>query len=391
MKLMPEWLSSPEIKRLGAAFAAAGFELRFVGGCVRDTILKRPVGELDAATSAAPEQTTKLLEAAGIRAIPTGIEHGTVTALVDGKTYEITSLRKDVATDGRHAKVAFGTSWEEDAKRRDFTMNALYLSLDGTLHDPVGGLEDCKAQRVKFIGDADARIQEDYLRILRYFRFAATVGNNQFDETSIAACGANKQGISQLSGERIASEFLKLLAARHAYPALVEMKKAGILQQFLPDRAPEPVKLLDALGAVPLVKLAALIGDAAQVEAVAARLKLSGRQAKTLHILLSQAAHIAPGMAELAQKKLRRACGAEDYVNMVMLAASFSREVWERYAPLAVMAQWQPPEFPVKAQDLMARGMQEGKALGEALRRLESQWEESGYTLSRESLLTNSN
>lgn len=389
MKLTPAWLSSPEVKTLGAAFVKAGFKLRFVGGCVRDAVLGKEATELDAATNATPEQTQKLLETAGLRAIPTGIDHGTVTALVNDKSFEVTTLRKDVATDGRHATVAFGTSWEEDAKRRDFTMNALYLSLDGEMHDPVGGLEDCKAGRVVFIGDPEARIREDYLRILRYFRFAATVGNSQFDQKALKACNAGKQGIAQLSGERVATEFLKLLAAERATPALLAMKEAGILAQFMPDTPVEPVKLLDALAAPALLKLAALIGGVKEIEAVAARLKLSGKQVKLLQIWLSNVKSITPGMNELAQKKLRRAFGAEDYTNMIMLAAAFSRSIWEHYEPLTRTAAWQPPEFPIKAQDLMARGMHEGKALGDRLKALEVTWEESGYTLSRETLLDN--
>ncbi|MDX2074267.1 MAG: CCA tRNA nucleotidyltransferase [Alphaproteobacteria bacterium] len=395
MKLVAAWLDWPEVKTLAAAFAQAGFTLRFVGGCVRDTMLGREIHELDAATDALPEQVVALLEAANIRAIPTGIAHGTVTALVGGRSVEITTLRKDVATDGRHAEVAFGTSWEEDAQRRDFTMNALYAGMDGALYDPVHGLEDCKARQVKFIGDAASRIREDYLRILRYFRFVATVGNNQFDEAALSACAANKEGITRLSGERIQQELLKLLAAPETFPALTAMQDCGVLQVIFPAvclNVSCQRRLASSNSA--LLKLAALIGDVSSIAAVADRLKLSGKQSKQLAAWLTHAPSIVPGMSELAQKKLVRKLGAEDYQNAVRLAYCLSPsphagEDWGGgWSHLAAMANWQPPIFPVTAADLMERGYAEGKALGDTLKELEKSWEESGYQKTREELIT---
>jgi poly(A) polymerase len=389
MKLDAPWLASLEVQTLAVAFEKAGFELRFVGGCVRDTIMKRPVHEMDAATDATPQQTTALLEATGLRAIPTGIEHGTITALVDERTFEITTLRKDVNTDGRHAEVAFTTAWEEDAKRRDFTMNALYVGMDGTLYDYVGGLDDCKALRVKFIGDANARIREDYLRILRYFRFVATVGDNHFDEEALAACAANKEGIATLSGERIAAEIMKLLSSDTSAFALQKMQEADILSLCIPVPKAHTgaVAKLDEIDARALVKLAALIADGAMVEAAQNRLKLSSKQSRALKLWIDHYAQIDTQMSMHAQQKLVRKLGA-DYTPVLQLAYALSNETWDVFAPLQDMQDWPVPVFPVSAQDLMVHGFSEGKALGGKLKELEIIWEESGYKRTREELLT---
>ncbi len=388
MKLAAPWLSQPEIKTLASAFSQAGFELRFVGGCVRDTLLGRAFDEVDAATNATPEQTIALLEAANLRAIPTGIKHGTITALVGEKSFEITTLRSDVSTDGRHAEVAFTNSWEEDAKRRDFTMNALYLDMEGTLYDYVNGLDDCKAHHVKFIGEASQRIEEDYLRILRYFRFVASVGNNQFDDAALAACTANKAGIAQLSGERIAQELLKLLAVDDVSEAVEKLLPLLPLPlSFLRKQESSLVKL-DALHAPALLKLAALIGSAEHIAAIAERLKLSGKQTKQLECWLAHAPLVSESMNELAQKKLVRKLGHEDYVAVVQLACALGSGEWKNYEPLLMIVSWQPPEFPLAAADLMAAGFTEGKALGDKLKELEKIWEEGGYKLTREELIT---
>ena len=388
MKIDAPWLSGAEIHTLAAAFLHAGFELRFVGGCVRDTILGRTFHEIDAATDATPEQMMALLGAAHLRAIPTGIKHGTITALVNEKSFEITTLRSDITTDGRHAEVAFTDSWEEDAARRDFTMNALYLGMDGTLYDYVNGLEDCKTRRVKFIGDASERIGEDYLRILRYFRFVASVGNNQFDAAALAACATNKEGIAQLSGERIQQELLKLLAAENAHIALEKL--LPLLPPPLSSLRKRESSLtkLDTQHAPALLKLAALIGDAASISTVAERLKLSAKQSKKLELWLSHAPLISPTMSELAQKKLVRKLGREDYIAVVQLAYAFSTpsplegEGWGGgWEQLTKMAAWTPPKFPITAADLMAQGYKEGKELGDKLKELEAQWEENNYQL----------
>lgn len=392
MKIAAAWLAQPEIQKIETVFARAGFALRFVGGCVRDTLLGRDFSEIDAATNATPEQMIALCESAGIRVIPTGLPHGTITALVGDKSFEITTLRNDVATDGRHAQVMFTASWEEDAKRRDFTMNALYLDIQGTLYDYVGGLDDCRAHRVKFIGDAAARIQEDYLRILRYFRFVATIGDNQFDATALAACHMHKDGIAQLSGERIQHELMKLLAAEYAGEAVEKL--VPLLSAVLPFvyvRKSIYTIEKDACFAgsnKALLKLAVLMGSVDNLKQISARLKLSGRNTKTLERWLTHAPLISPAMSSLAQKKLLRKLGGEAYVAAVHLACALSVDEWKDYAALLAMAQWSPPPFPVAAEDLMAQGFTQGKALGDKLKELEILWEDSGYQMTREALLT---
>ena len=207
------WLQSRAIRKVFAALKAGDAEARIVGGAVRNALIDRPVKEVDIATTALPEDVMRLAREAGLGAHPTGIDHGTVTVVADGIPFEVTTLRRDVETDGRHAVVAFTTTWEEDAARRDFTINALYCDDDGTLYDPVGGLDDLRKRRVRFIGDPRARIREDYLRILRFFRFSADYGNGQIDPTGLAAADGLKDGLALLSSERVRAEILKLLAA----------------------------------------------------------------------------------------------------------------------------------------------------------------------------------
>lgn len=389
MKLEAPWLNWPAVRQLFMLFTQAGYELRFVGGCVRDSVLGREVKELDAASNATPDQMIALLERAGIRTIPTGIEHGTITALVGDRSFEITTLRKDIATDGRHAEVAFTDEWNEDAKRRDFTMNALYVDGDGNIHDEISGLEDCKQRYVRFIGDADARIREDYLRILRYFRFVAQLESNHFDPHALQACKKNAEGIRQLSGERITVELLKLLAVPCA-PVIGMMEEAGIITLIFPH-AHIPLNamaILDKHDAYPLVKLALFIGSEEHIGTVSAWLKLSGRQQTLLKIWLQHYSKITGDMNALAQKKLVRRFGVAEYIHLLQLAEAFGQITQDEYAHLEVLASWRPPLFPVSAEDLMQRGYEEGKALGDALRKLEQAWEESEYSLSKEQLLT---
>ena len=221
------WFNSKPLRKVFAAFAAANVEARVVGGAVRNALIDRPVSDVDIATTAEPEDVIRLARKAGLGAYPTGIDHGTITVVADGVSFEVTTLRRDVETDGRHAVVAFTTSWEEDAKRRDFTINALYCGEDGTIYDPIGGLDDLRKRRVRFIGDAEARIREDYLRILRFFRFSADYGNGQLDPAGLAAVTALKDGLSRLAAERIRSEILKLLAA----PKAAEVVRAHARQR----------------------------------------------------------------------------------------------------------------------------------------------------------------
>src|SRR5215831_17489485 len=228
-----DWLREGELARILALLDCDGEEARVVGGAVRNALLREPLGDIDVATTALPQEVMRRVEAAGFKAVPTGLEHGTITVVAAGQPFEVTTLREDVETDGRHAKVAFGRDWRRDAERRDFTINALSAARDGTVYDYVGGLADIAARRVRFIGDAATRIAEDYLRILRFFRFHAAYGEGAPDPAGVAACIAGREGLEQLSRERVRMEVIKLLGARHPVPALAVMTEAGLLDQVL--------------------------------------------------------------------------------------------------------------------------------------------------------------
>ena len=285
-----DWLHSAPIRKVFAALKAGNAEARIVGGAVRDAIIGRPVREIDIATTALPEEVMRLASEARLGAHPTGIDHGTVTVVADGMPFEVTTLRRDIETDGRHAVVTFTTVWQEDAARRDFTINALYCREDGTLYDPVGGLDDLRKRRVRFIGDPETRIREDYLRILRFFRFSAAYGNGQLDPAGLAAAVALKHGLSQLSPERIRAEILKLLAARNAAEVVSAMQDSGVLQLAIPATAhPERLARLQAieraLGQPPdaLARLAALaIDEPSEAKSLAQHLRLSNAEAEAL-------------------------------------------------------------------------------------------------------------
>lgn len=401
-KLHPAWLDWPQTKTLIAAFSGEKNGLRFVGGAVRDALLGREVIDVDAATILLPDAVMALLKNAGITAIPTGIDHGTVTAVIDKKHFEITTLRSDTSCDGRHAHVAFGTDWEKDAERRDFTMNALYLSPSGELFDYFGGVIDAKAGRVRFIGEPAQRIAEDYLRILRFFRFHATYGKGDLDKSALAACSEAVPHIAQLSGERIQQEMLKLLAAPAPAATIRVMQERSILTAIcsFAITSTEALAQLQAIEtitpkkALPLTRLAALllkteIAPLAAVEKITARWKLSREMQKQVDILLTNFSHIGDNVA--AQKKLLRHIGAAMFKQLVLLRWSLDHDVHKEKNTYTAMLQladsWKIPIFPVKGADLAALGMQEGKAMGDMLRELESDWEQSDYQLTRDTLL----
>ena len=226
-------MEKPETRRIIDLFGSAGVEMRFVGGCVRDSLFGREIGDIDIATAARPEAVQEMLHNAGIKSVPTGIEHGTLTAIVDGQAFEITTYRRDVETDGRHAVVSFGTDWQEDAARRDFTINALSITPDGTLCDPLGGAADLKAGRIRFVGEARRRVREDILRILRWFRFYAHFGKHPPDAEALEACRGFAFRIPDLSGERVRHELLRLLEAADPLPSLRLMQETGVIDAVL--------------------------------------------------------------------------------------------------------------------------------------------------------------
>ncbi|MBE0692106.1 MAG: CCA tRNA nucleotidyltransferase, partial [Aquamicrobium sp.] len=287
-----DWLAKDDLQRLLAALSQGGEEARLAGGAVRNALLGEAVSDIDIATTTVPEETERRAQAAGFRTVPTGKEHGTITVIAGGEAYEVTTLRADVATDGRHASVAFGKDWKADAERRDFTINALYATAAGEVIDLVGGLADLETRTLRFIGDAEARIREDYLRILRFFRFFAWYGNGRPDPEGLRACARLKDGMVRLSAERVWAELKKLLAAPDPSRALLWMRQTGVLSLVLPESEKWGIDAVHALVAAgrdlgwqpdPLLRLEAIVpADPARMAALASRLKLSKAEAARL-------------------------------------------------------------------------------------------------------------
>ncbi len=378
MKLHGAWLEDPAAQAACAALTAGGHQALFVGGCVRNALLDMPIGDIDIATDATPDRAMALAAHAGIKAVPTGIDHGTVTFIIRRRPHEVTTFRRDVQTDGRHAVVAFSTRIEDDAARRDFTMNALYARPDGTLVDPLGGLPDLMARRLRFVGDPATRIREDYLRILRFFRFHAWYGDPDagIDAEGLAACAAGVDGLAGLSRERVGAEFRKLLAAPDPAPAIASMAHAGVLHALLPGtdfRALAPlVDLERGLSPCWLRRLAVLGGgDLADL------LRLSRAEARHLS-RLRQEAGTDTSPAVLAQK-----FGA-DLATDTLLVRAVLREQPLPPGWQAEVARGAAAQFPVKAADLPNLI---GPALGQELKRLERLWRASDLRLTRADLL----
>ncbi|MEX1147645.1 MAG: CCA tRNA nucleotidyltransferase [Sphingomonadales bacterium] len=386
-----EWLDRAETRRLMATLdpEGAGDVARFVGGAVRDAVLGRPVRDVDVATVLAPGEVVRKLEAVGIKVAPTGIDHGTVTAVIDHHPFEITTLRHDVETFGRHARVAFTDDWHADAARRDFTMNALYCGLDGRVRDPVGGLVDLAARRVRFIGDAGARIAEDALRILRFFRFHAWYGEGAPDADGLAACADRAADLAKLSRERVRDELLKLVSAPDPGPVVRIMDEAGVLGRVLPeaalfDRFDGLVALERAIGeADPLRRLAALLPDDAA--GAGERLRLSKRQQTRLSEMIAPRGDIAPDYAPghdgaALNRRMRVALyrlGRERVIDHALLNRAASGGLaddprWTRFVDAA--RDWDIPAFPLRGRDLIAVGAETGRGLGDMLYALESWW-----------------
>ena len=392
------WLGAPATRRVLAALEAKGAPARFVGGCVRNALLGVSVKDIDIATPEEPETVMRLLDAAGIRVVPTGLAHGTVTAIVDGTPFEITTLRRDVATDGRHATVAFTRDWEEDARRRDFTMNAIYAGADGALYDYVGGARDLHTRHVRFIGDPAARIAEDYLRILRFFRFHAWYGKGELDPDGLAACAAGKAGLAQLSAERVAQELSRLLEAHGPLPVLAAMKETGVLQAILPEA--EHLETLGRLLAIELVtgrsgdwvlRLCALIGrDAGKLAAAAGRHKLSNDVQARLMRLATDRTPLHPGLAPQALHAALYRLGPALFRDLVLLHWIESPDEtfdggW--YTLFMASFTWTPPAFPLKGADVIAAGVPEGPDVGRLLAELEETWIADDFQADRENLL----
>lgn len=384
-----DWIDAPTTRAVIDALHAVRADCaRFVGGCVRNSIMGRDVDDIDIATQLEPQAVIDALEAAGIRAIPTGIEHGTITAVIESKPFEITSLRRDVETDGRRAVVAFTEDWAEDAGRRDFRLNALYADRDGTVHDPVGGgIEDAEAGRVIFIGDADMRLREDFLRILRFFRFNAWYGAG-IDADGLAACARQKEGLKKIASERIWKELHKLLAAPDPTEAVTAMQDSGVLAIFLPEAETldglHDLRVSETLAGVqadPMLRLMALIHRSANsVLAVSKRLRLSNAEANRLTMW---AADNLPDVSGMNGRQLRQALYWHGKQAVVDRALTSGRDV--RDLLFAVRA-WKRPEFPVGGDDALAAGLK-GPEIGQALRKLEEWWMAEDFQPDRDQLL----
>ncbi len=384
-RLNAAWLREKPLAQLLAVLHRDGEEARVVGGAVRNTLLGEPHGDIDIATTALPEEVIRRVEAAGLKAVPTGLEHGTITVIANGHPFEVTTLREDVETFGRHAKVAFGRDWRRDAERRDFTMNALSVAADGTLYDYVGGLADLKARRVRFIGEAARRIAEDYLRILRFFRFHAVYGRGHPDPEGVHACIAGRAGLEQLSRERIRMEMLKLLLAVHAVPTLAIMTETGLLETVLggvPQLASTSnmIKLEHALAlpADAVRRLGALgVIVTEDAERLRDRLRLANAEYGRLAAMADGWWRIDAQWDERQGRVLLYRLRRERFTDRVLLAWSRADEgtADPRWHALATLPQrWTAPLFPLKAADFLARGLAKGPGLGAALRAAEAAW-----------------
>jgi poly(A) polymerase len=393
------WLEAASLQRVFDALETRG-AARVAGGAVRDGLLGRPVADVDVATTLAPDAVIEVLRQSGIKTIPTGLDHGTVTAVAgdaQSDIYQVTTLRVDVETDGRHAKVAFTDDWAADAGRRDFTMNALYCDRVGALFDPLGGYEDLAAGLVRFAGEARQRIEEDYLRILRFFRFNAVFGDGRIDAAGLRACEDLRTGLDTLSRERIHQELIKLLAAPGAPATVKVMAENGILAHVLPARANVSrfaalCDIEDAVRPAPdaLLRLAALAlrrGD--RVDRLRDGLKLTNAQTGRLAPLAAERPDMTPGLPVTVRRQMLYRMGASAFEDAVLFDWSASGATaddagWAEL--LALMRSWTPPEFPLRGSDLLARGIAAGPLIGTILDRVEDWWVAEGFPDSETSL-----
>ncbi len=378
------WLRSGPAARVLALLNGGNEQARVVGGAVRNALMKIPTADIDIATTAVPEEVVRRARAAGIKSVPTGIEHGTVTLVIDGHPFEVTTLREDTETYGRKARVAFGRDWVRDAERRDFTINGLSVDADGVVHDHVGGLADIAARRVRFIGDPGARIAEDYLRILRFFRFHAAYAVGDPDRAGYLACIGGRAGLANLSAERIRMEMLKLVVASGAEIAVTAMADGGLLLPIFggvaytgPFAAMISVEHLLGLEASAVRRLGALtVAVTEDAKRVAARLRLSNAETKALDSMGHRWWRL-HGMDEATARRRLYRLGEEPYRDRLMLAwaragALHDTAYWRELATLP--QRWRAPKFPLKAADFVARGIAEGPALGHVLTLAEDAW-----------------
>ena len=398
------WLNEPGAQAVFQALEAVGAEARAVGGAVRNSLLQQPVADVDIATTAQPDKVVAAVEKAGLRAIPTGIDHGTISVLSDGELYEVTTLRQDVETFGRQARVVFGTDWVEDARRRDFTMNAIYVDRNGVIFDPLGGVKDCLEGRVRFIGDPETRIREDYLRILRFFRIHATYGMGELDQAGLEAATSLREGLASLSAERVSSELKRIFLASRATDVVPVMQSAGVFGTLLgPD--------VDSSGFGALADICGITGEElsyslslaaivdpmpARLDAIADGLKLSRLDREQM--LAASAARLDLVEAGEGAKVLHLLYrhGRRALMDGVLLSAArqpidlHSDEAMQFLVSLVSrIKESQVPEFPLQGRDLLAAGVKAGPRLGAELARLEKLWSDSEFKLTKGELIRN--
>lgn len=379
-----EWLMRPETQRLMALLDGPQGRTRAVGGIVRDTLLDLPHDDtdIDLATELVPQEVVDRAQRAGVAAYPTGITHGTVTLKLDSLVAEVTTLREDVETDGRHAVVKFGTSWKHDAARRDFTLNALYAGMDGALFDPLGGLEDCLARKVRFIGDPARRIEEDRLRVYRFFRFSASHGNERLDPDGYAACQAAAGTLDRLAAERVGSEMRRMLSLPRIANTLAAMLRAGVLE--LPEGSVKLLHNYERRARRPefTARLAILMAEM-PVELLQDSWRLSNDEIRTASAVLTVAQLL--GDFRVNEAAYRHPAALADGVEVAAVLSD-----WGEAGKAALREQLERlevPRFPLNGGDLIEAGMSPGPALGAELERLEQAWVESGFTLDRQGLL----
>lgn len=403
-----DWMAAPETQAVLDALTADGAEARFVGGCVRDSVLKRAIKDIDIATHDPPERVMALLERAQIRVIPTGLAHGTVTAVVGKAHFEITTLREDVETFGRHARVSFTDDWTADAARRDFTMNAMFADRLGRVYDPFGGLADLAAGHVRFVGDPMKRIDEDVLRLLRFFRFFAHYGRPAMDGPALTACRKLAPRLRELSGERVAGELIRLLQAPDPASVLLVMKSEGILAHVLPEASElgrlKVLTWLESRALVrphvapdPLRRLGGMVsGDGAAIAALGERLKLSAAQTGRVAAIAVPKAQVCDTMTEAEARRALRRVGADTFRDLVLVAWAARKSGaglvdsaesgrWQHL--LDVADGWLPVDLPVRGADCLALGVARGPAIGQALAQVEAWWEAQDYQPDRDACL----
>ena len=380
--MKPPWVNEPAVQQLLTALAKAGIAARFVGGCVRNWLIGRRIDDIDIAADKPPEMVMRTLDAADIKVVPTGLSHGTVTAVIQGRPFEITTLRRDVETDGRRAVVAFTDDWRTDAARRDFSFNALYADPDGTIYDYFDGRADLLAGRVRFIGDPDQRIAEDRLRVLRFFRFHAWFGQPPLDATGFDACRRNAAGVRSLSAERVAKELLRLLAAPAPIDALEAMVEAGALDHWLPEYGGTArLRGLMAREERPdaLRRLAAVLPSTANATVIGKRLRLSTQDTLRLQVMLEPLPQEAGNLRVLLYR-----LGPTLFVDRLLLEGDALGD-WRQ--GLALAHSWTPPSLPVGGADALKLGLKPGPDVGRLLEAVERWWIDGDFQADRDACL----